>query len=253
MKKRNLRQNNSGQVIIITALLVVTLLLSTAIYIIETEKEVPVVGTNQISLFTGYEQSTRSTLISALANVTNGGNANVLNSDLNELSTAITSHSYQIMLQMGSAPLNTAPYQEGVWISWGLNGQGTSSAYVEFTFSSTASSTTSNLKYAVNVTSELNLKGYYTQNETLKQTNLTVNLLNEGKPALAQSYIFSFENSTDWVNVEAPNVVDFGNGTCLVSFNAATGQLGDPLPVSVICQDQRGITVRANITCNLIA
>ena len=39
MEKRNLRQNNSGQVIIITALLVVTLLLSTAIYIIETEKE----------------------------------------------------------------------------------------------------------------------------------------------------------------------------------------------------------------------
>ena len=47
MKKRNLRHNNSGQVIIITALLVASLLLSTAIYIIETEKEVPTVGTDE--------------------------------------------------------------------------------------------------------------------------------------------------------------------------------------------------------------
>ena len=37
---------------------------------------------------------------SALANVTNGGDASVLTSDLKELNSAITSHSYQAILKM---------------------------------------------------------------------------------------------------------------------------------------------------------
>ena len=66
MKKRNLKHNSSGQVIIITALLVATLLLSTAIYVIETEKEVPTVETGEENVFPAYQQSIRNTLISAL-------------------------------------------------------------------------------------------------------------------------------------------------------------------------------------------
>ena len=119
MKKRNLKHNNSGQVIIITALLVALLLLSTAIYVIETEKEVPTAGTGEDNVFPAYQQSIRNTLISALANVTNGGDTGVLTDDLNELNSAITSHSYQAILQMDYTPLNVAPYQNGIWISWG--------------------------------------------------------------------------------------------------------------------------------------
>ena len=93
--------------IIITALLVASLLLSTAIYIIETEKEVPTTGTDENNVLTEYEQSIKNTLISALANITNGGDPSVLTADLNELNAAITSHSYQAMLQMDYTPLNT--------------------------------------------------------------------------------------------------------------------------------------------------
>jgi hypothetical protein len=250
MKKRNLKHNSSGQVIIITALLVATLLLSTAIYVIETEKEVPTVETGEGNVFPAYQQSIRNTLISALANVTNGGNANVLTTDLNELNAAITSDSYQAMLQMNYTLLNVSDYQNGVWVSWGADGEGVSSAYVSFVFVSSALSTASNLEYAVNVTTEATLSGNYQPNGNSTQVNLTVNVLNEGKPALAQNFTFYFENATGgWVNVGSPSITDFGNGTYSVLFTTETDQPSAPLLVSMLCQDQRGIVVGANVTC----
>jgi hypothetical protein len=253
MKKRNLKHNSSGQVIIITALLVATLLLSTAIYVFETEKEVPTVNTGEENVFPAYQQSIRNTLISALANATNGGDTGVLTHDLNELNAAITNDSYHAIVQMSYTPLNTAPYQNGIWISWGADGRGVSSVYVSFVFASSASSTSSNLEYAVNVTSEADLTGNYQLNGNLTQVNLTVNVLNEGKPALAQNFTSCFENATnDWVKVNSPNITDFGNGTYAVSFTTQSDQLNDPLMVSMVCQDQRGITVGANVTCTNI-
>lgn len=109
------------------------------------------------------------------------------------------------------------------------------------------------MEYAVNITSEANLSGSYLQlDDGLQQTNLTVNILNEGKPALAQNFTFYFQNATDWVQVDSPSVTNFGNGTYAVSFIAETDQSNDPLIVSMYCQDQRGISVGANVTCTNI-
>ena len=266
MKKRGLKHNSSGQVIIITALLVTSLLLSTAIYVIETEKEVPTADPGENNVFPAYQQSIRNTLISALANIANGGKTSVLTDDLSELTAAITNDSYQAMLQMNYTPLNVAPYLNGIWKSWGADGvevssayvsdgEGVSSAYVSFVFDSSAPSTSSNLEYDVNVTTAAILSGYLQLNSNPTQVNLTVNVLNEGKPALAQNFTFYFEGysgsllTENWVKVDSPIITDFGNGTYSVSFTTETDQLNDPLPVSMLCQDQRGITVGANVTC----
>lgn len=253
MKKRSFRRNNSGQVIVITALLLALILLSTAIYVIETEKGVPIAGNSEDNNYAAYEQSIRSTIISALANVSNGGNPSVLKIDLDKLNSVIESHSYQDIVQMDFTPLNAVPYQNGVWVSWGADGYGISSVYASFTFNSSGFSSSSNLEYDVNVTSEINLSSYYLQlNDTFEQANLTVNVLNEGKPALAQNFAAYFENATEWINVQEPNVNNFGNGTYAVSFEVETGQLSGPLQVSMYCQDQRDITIGANVTCNLL-
>jgi hypothetical protein len=253
MKNRNLKRDNSGQVIVITALMVALVLLSTAIFVIETEKDVPTGGTDANNVFSLYQQAARSTLISALAHVTNHGDPSILTADLNELDSLITSHSYQSILQMNFTPLNETPYKNGILI-WGTDGQGISSAYVTFTINSTGTSSTSSLEYAINVTSQANLSGSYLQlNGTLNQVNLTVNVLNEGKPALAQNFAFYYEDAAssteNWTRVTSPSMTDFGNGTYAVSFNAQTQQPGDPLVASMHCQDQRGILICANVTC----
>jgi hypothetical protein len=250
MRKRSFSRDSSGQVIIVTGLLVSLLLLSTALYVIEVEREVPTVDANQYSDFSTYKQSARSTLISALANATDGGSQNILSADLAELTTAILSNSYQDMLTMDCNTSNSSGYQNGFRISWGDSGQGMSSAYATFAYSSSSPSASSNLEYTVNVTSAVSLSGNYQQiDENTKQVNLSVNVLNEGKSALAQNFTFSYQNSTDLVVVDSPCVTSFGNGAYTVSFNAQTAQLNEPLVVSMLCQDQRSIFVGANVTC----
>jgi hypothetical protein len=255
MKNRNLKRDNSGQVIVITALMVAMVLLSTAIFVIETEKDVPTTSdTETNNVFSAYQQAAKSTLISALANVTNGGDPSVLAADLNELDSLITSRSYQSILQMNFTPLNEAPYQNGIWISWGADGRGVSSAFITLDVNSTETSATSTLEHAINVTSQANLSGNYLQlNGALNQVNLTVNVLNEGKPALAQNFTFYYEDAAsateNWTQVTSPSITDFGNGTYAVSFNAQTQQPEDPILASMHCQDQRGILICANVTC----
>jgi hypothetical protein len=253
MKNRNLKRDTSGQVIVITALMVALVLLSTAIFVIETEKNVPTGDNDTNNVFLAYQQAARSTLISALAKVTNRGDPSVLTADLNELDSLITSHSYESILQMNFTLLNEAQYRNGIGI-WGTDGQGIASVYVTFDVNSTGASSTSSLEYAINVTSQVNLSGSYLQlNGTLNQVNLTVNVLNEGKPALAQNFTLYYEDATssteNWTQVTSPSITDFGNGTYEVSFNAQTQQPGDPLLASIQCLDQRGILICANVTC----
>jgi hypothetical protein len=253
MGRSSLKRATSGQVLVITCLMVAILLLSTAIYVVETEKDVPIVGTADNESFALYKQSVRSSLISALANVTNGGDASVLTADLSELSSAFTSHSYQAILQMNYSPLNSAPYQNGFWISWGVDGKAISSAYVNFVFNSSGFSTVSSMQYAVNVTSQAYLGGNYAQlGDNQTQVNLTVNVFNEGNPALAQNFGFYIEDVTGWVKVDSPTITDFGDGAYAVSFIIPVNQTGNPLPVSMFCQDLRGITLGANVTCNAV-
>ncbi len=149
MGKRSFKSDKKGQVIIVTALLVSVLFLSTALYVMEVTKEVPTVNADQSDVFSGYKQSARSTLISALANATNGGNSNILGIDLAELKTVILSNSYQAMLTMDYSTLNSSGYNNGFLISWGDNGEGSSSTCVSFTFASSSPSASSNLEYHI--------------------------------------------------------------------------------------------------------
>jgi hypothetical protein len=160
MRKRSLRQNNSGQVLIITSLLVALILLSTSLYVIQTAKNLPVAQSND-SGFLAYQMGARNTVISALANATNGGDSDVLASDLTKFSSAIVSQSYQSLLQVQADASNSAPYQNGLWISWGTSGYGVSSACANFVFGSIGNKETSSSQFNVNFTSEISYSGSY--------------------------------------------------------------------------------------------
>jgi hypothetical protein len=252
MGKRNFRYDKSGQVIIVTALVVSLLFLSTAFYVIEVGREVPMVEPSQNNVFLGYKQSITSTLISALANATGGKNPDILRTDIAELKTVILANSFQAMLTMDYSTLNSNGYRNGLLISWGSNGQGVSSACASFTFASSSFSSNSNSEYTLNVTSALNLSGTFNQiNGSTKQVNLKINVLNEGKEALAKNFTSSYQNGPDWIKVDSPYITTVGNGTYTLTFNAEQSQPSDPMVVSLLCQDQRGIFVGANQTCTV--
>jgi hypothetical protein len=149
-----------------------------------------------------------------------------------------------------------APYQDGVWISWGQDGVGVSSACVDFVLNCSGLSSTLFSEYSVNITSTISVNGNYaTVNGSLKAASVTFTLLNEGKPALARNFTVFYEedgslSTEEWITTQSPSVTDYGNGTYLISFTAETLNPGDPLIVSVLCQDSRSILVQANVTCS---
>ena len=249
MRKRSFKSDEKGQVIIITALLISVLFLSTALYVIEVAKEVPIVNANQSDVFSGYKQSATSTLISALANATNGGNPNILGINLAELKTVILTNSYKALLTMDYSTLNSSGYNNGFLISWGANGEGSSSACVSFVFASSSPSSSSDLEYTLNVTSTINFRGNYQQIDETKQVNLTVNILNEDRAALAQNFTISYQNGPDWTKINSPTTTCFGNGTYTLTFMTGASPPSEPLVISLLCQDQRGISIGANLTC----
>jgi hypothetical protein len=166
------------------------------------------------------------------------------------LKAAILSNSYQAMITVDYTLLNSSNYQNGSWVFCGANGLGISSAYATFRFESSSLSATSSMEYAVNVTSTVKISGNYLQlNDTTKQVNLSINLLNEDKAALARNFTFSYQTESELVPASSPSIASFGNGTYTASFNAETAKLNDPLVVSLRCQDGRGIFVGANLTC----
>jgi hypothetical protein len=249
------RRRNSGQVLIIAALIITMLLLSTALYVAETEKEVPTYVSAANADLSAYKLGITHTVVSALANISNGGETGILAADLNQFQSAVESHSYEAIMEMQFIPLNSTPYQDGIWIDWSTEGRGVSSAYVNVYLNSTGTSATCRSEYTVILTSELNLSGFYTPlNGSEKQVNLTFSVFNEGKPALGQNFTAYFEqdgslSTEEWVPAASPTVTDYGNGTYTMSFTAETTNVDDPVLVSLYCHDTRGILIRANATC----
>src|SRR3989304_7362015 len=82
MKRQRCRQN-SGQVLVITSLILLLLLFSTALYVAETEKNTPISYAEEDISFVAYRLGTVHSVISALANISNGGSVEVLAEDLN--------------------------------------------------------------------------------------------------------------------------------------------------------------------------
>ena len=255
MKPRNSRHGNSGQVLIIASLVVTLLLLSTALYVSEISKNAAVSEARIDPAFSAYKLGATHTIIGSLANISNGGSADVLVENLNHFKSVVNSHSFDAIVKMDFTPLNATPYQAGVWISWGSNGRGVSSAYVNLVLNSSGTSVNYYTEYAINVTSEINVKGQYSLfNGSLRQVDLTCMILNEGKPALAQNFTVYYEQDgslspEEWVQVASPSITDYGNGTYTISFTAETTNPDDPMLVSVHSQDLRHILIRANVTC----
>ncbi len=252
MKRRNRR--NSGQVLIIVALIITLLLLSTSLYVAESLRNEMVYQSDSNQRFSFYEQGIRHTVISALANVSNGGNSRVLLEDLDRFEATLTNCTYHSMLEMTTTLLNITPYQDGIWIERGTNGKGITSAYVSCSVDSRETSSVQHSDFSVNVTSEIEVAGRYTLvTPSIRHVNLTCTAYNEGEPVLAQNFTIYYESdgylaTEEWVPL-SPDITDFGNGTYTISFTVSTLNQWTPLFVLVKCQDLRNILVQTIATC----
>lgn len=246
-------RNCKGQVLLIAMLLISLILISTITYIYEVGKSFKEFNLGFTSDFVfNIVTSSRHVLVSSLANITNNDGANTV------LSTNLERWKFFIgkQQQLGKCILNFSlvevpQYLSGVWIFWGSNGTGVSSACVNFTLYVIDINTDIELPYTHNVTTTLLICGSYEQMQgNWKEVNVTCNLLNEDKPALAENLTVFYKSSEGWVALNQSDsfmLVDYGNGTYFATFMVEISM--EEVEVSVQARDYRGITVQANVTC----
>ncbi len=197
----------------------------------------------------------RNTVTSALVNVSNGGENGILSTNLNKYASIVGNQSYFGKCTVLFTELDVSPYQSGMWISWGSDGTGVSSAYANFTLVFTRTEANVQLEHAINVTTGLDVEGNYSKlGGTSKQVNVTCRIFNEGEVALANNITLYYEHDGDpsdqnWIAADSPSITDYGNGTYTISFTAETQTINDPMLVSAQVYDLRDIFVMANVTC----
>jgi hypothetical protein len=251
MKKKRVKSSNSGQALIIASLVITMLLLSTAYYVFEVKRNTVTDETAEDPALAATKLATVNTVISALVNVSNGGDKSILVTDLNELSLTVRNHSYDGKRDLLFTPSNLPPYQNGAWISWESNGTGISGACVSFLINFSSPSTTYSSQYETNVTTALTIEGVYTGNDTEKSVKVTCRVFNENEPASVNDFTMFYQNETGglWFKVDLsnnPQMINYGNGTYAMSFNAYAQ---NALQVSAQAHDTRDVFVIANTTC----
>lgn len=242
----------SGQVLLVGILVIALLLLSTELYVYDLGKALDEGNQNSFTNFIlAVKTGSKHVVIGSLANVSGGGTSQTLGNNLERLSSFVGSR-----YQFGKCILNftlreVTPFSSGIWIFWGTGGLGVSGAYANFTLQLLDRGTDINLKYAINMTTILLVQGTYKQMKgSSKQVNVTCNLLNEGKPVLAENLMLYYKNLDDWLTPGPQNnytITDHGNGTYFISFVADISS--STIEVSVHASDQRHIPVQANATC----
>jgi len=236
----------------VLAVLVVSLvLLSTQLYIYEVGRLLEETGSIRVNDFVlAVKLGSKHAITGSLASISAESDSSVLFANL-EGWASFTGGFYQFGKPVLNFTLkNTSLYTNGIYLAWGTDGFGVSSAYVDFNFSLSDGQVNIQLPYAVNVTTSLVVDGVCrTLMGNLKQINVTCNVLNEGTPALAENVTVVYYSGS-WLRANEQigySFADYGNGTYLISFEADIPE--ESVNVSAQIYDLREIYVKANATC----
>jgi len=244
--KHKFRGNSSGQLLVVAALAIAMLIASASIYVYELGVEQNSQGSLQTANFIPViKQCTRNALISSLANISNGGSRTVLSANLEELAETLRSLKQQAIFQLAFSLHNDSNYESGVWLLWSAEGFGVSSVYTNFELSVQGAENLE-LNYALNITTTVLVEGFYIGNGDEKNVTLMCRIYNEGNPAQAKNISIFYELDEAWVPAN-PLVLDFGNGTYIISFTALI--TSNNVHISAQVTDLRGIFSYANATC----
>jgi len=247
-KTKTFRTHNSGQVLIVAALVISLIIISTVTYVyelatVENYSE-SMVSSEYILMI---QAGSKHVLISSLSNITHNGAYSVLEENLQRWCLLISKQYTFGRSILNYALVETPPYSNGLWVSWTSNGYGVSSACANFSLWVSDQSITMEKSYFLNVSTILQIRGEFSPlNEGEKQVLVLVNLSDEDMPALAKSVSVAYRELDVWVETEYI-LTDYGNGTYRVLFSAFIPS--DAVEVSLRVTDQRGIFVMANTTC----
>jgi len=244
-------RKNSGQILLITAFIMASLLLSAQLYILEVGKNSGETGAESLGDFMqSVKLGSRHVIFGSLANASNGGPGDVLELNLRRWASFVGSQYLHGKSTLNYTVAETTTYSTGLWLDWGVSSYGVSSAFANFTHSLSGREADVEQPYFINATTSLVISSTNRRlNETSRQVNVTLNLLNEAEPALADSITTHYRVSNNWLIPDETNnyvLQNYGNGTYLASFTATFPS--SQVEVSAHVVDHRDIFVQANVT-----
>ena len=244
------RNQNSGQILLVAAFIMASLLLSAQLYVLDVGKTSGEMNSDSLNDFMlSVKLGCGHVVAGSLASISNGGPSSLLELNLREWAEFMSSQHLGRKNVLNFTLEETAPYSSGVWLFWGTNGYGASSAYVDFAHTLAGRDADVDMAYSINVTTALLISSTSRMlNETARQINITIKVLNEAGPALATQVTVYYNISGTWQIPDINNYtfLDYGNGTYLASFTAAAPT--PELEVSIHATDFRGVYVQANVT-----
>jgi len=240
-----------GQVLIIAAFGMALILLSTQAYIYKVKRgqvssDYDFLGDYVLDIKLGSGHVVTASLI----NVSTGGAVFNLEANLDRWEAFVASDYRFGHCDLNSSLESQSPYSEGIWLDWGIEGVGVSSACSDFNLNISGRGVEVDMSFEVNVTTSVLVTGSYSDlGGDDKAVTVTVNLYNEGAPSLENSTTLTYLKSGSW---EDPTVLgdysalDYGNGTYLYTFSDTIP--GIQVLVRVQTYDARGVFVQAEAT-----
>ena len=256
MRKNLHGRKNSGQTLIVAALVISLLIISIVYTVFEAQRQNE---TRSATILNNHILATKlglqNTVTSSLANASNGGQNSVLSTNLNTYASLVANQSYFGKCVTLFSVLDSLPYTSGIQLSWGSDGNGVSSAYANYTLAFTHTEAEILLEHETNITTQLTIDGSYIKlGGAQKYVSVVCRLFNDGEPALANNITLFYDfdgnlTTQDWTPVTSPTVTDYGNGVYIISCIVDTDLREDPVLISVYSYDLRNIFVMANVTC----
>jgi hypothetical protein len=152
------------------------------------------------------------------------------------------------LCELNATVFDQAPYTDGIWLDWGADGVGLSSAAVDLTLNVSGRGVEVDWGFSANTTTTVEVSGSYVQAGSEKQLTVDVGVLNEGEPALAGTVsVFYRLDGTPWQRASGLSDYysqDLGDGTYRHWFTVAAGA-GEDVYVRAQVYDRRSIFVQA--------
>ena len=241
------KRKNSGQLLVLVALLISLILISSELYVVNVGKSS---GTNQMSSIQDYglsiELGSKHVIIGSLANITSGGQNENLFLNLQRWALFVANEQKFGNHFLTFYPKTSTLYSEGLWISEGSDGVGISSAIVDFDYRVEQQGVNWTRSFTLNVTSSVQVYcNYRIINGNEKQTNVIIQLSTDGSPAFAKQISIEYDKNGTWLIPDETNnymIQNFGNGTYNSVFS---NNLNEANSIHVQITDSNGIIVRA--------
>jgi len=249
MKK--LRNNCSGQVLILSAMAIAFIIISTIVYVYTTSQPLPSADDSYeaAAFIRNVKLGSRNMMIGCLANISHGGSPSVLEANLERWRNFVEELYYLGGCDFNFTLCEDGPYSSGVWISWGTSGSGVTSAKSDFLMNLTDRNVEVTVDYSINITTSISVSAVSKWQSGYQEINVTIHVENEGEPALAKNITVYYQTKFgDWRDaglLEDYLLEDFGNGTYIGHFTVFAPRV-DNSGIMVKCYDRREIYVQAS-------